>query len=210
MNTSPLRRQCSHCPVAVRISCLASSTTVVTSPLHRHPLCPRTASQRMLHTLTFTAAAAQGGAVAMNTSATTAPLHSAVKRPVSDRSERAVTRQRHSRRRRKSLLVCVQEPGICSIRDLWFRRNSPLHLRLTQFPALWSQDFSTTLSFRSAQRAFGIAHDYPFFSIPLYFSMRALYFSKPPKSAGNLMDHARTYLHRLLPTYETSICPSNF
>lgn len=130
VNTSPLRRQCSHCLAAVRTSYLVLSTMVATSLLHHHPPCPRTANQRMLLTPMFSVAAAQEGVAVMSMSGTMAPLLSVVKHPASDRLARVVTRQRHNRRKRKSLLVCVQEPGICSIRNIWFRRNSNLQLRL--------------------------------------------------------------------------------
>src|SRR5690242_15157624 len=158
---------------------------VATSLLHHHPRCPRTANQRMLHTPTFSAAAAPEGVGVMSMSGTMVPLLSVVKHPVSDRLVRAVTRQRHNRRKRQSLLVCVQEPGICSIRNIWIRRNSKLQLRLISVSgALWSKDFSATPSLVSFGSA-SIRHCSTITPsrFPPYFSMRALYFSNPPKKA---------------------------
>lgn len=163
MNTSPLRRQCSHCLEDARISCPGLSTTVVTSPLHRHHPCPRMASQRTLPTRTCTVAAAQGDAVVTSTSEMPARPLSVVKHPALDHSERAATPQRHNRRRKKSLSVFVQEPGTCSIHNSGPRPASIPHLNLTRLWRIleYRHPRHHSLLFRIVRRSFSTIYYYP-------------------------------------------------
>lgn len=126
-NTSRLKRLFSHCLAVVRTSCLDSSTTAATSPLHHHLQCPRMANRRTLLTQMSSAVAARGDAAATSMNGTMEPRLLVVKHPVSGRSEKVVTRRRHNKRRRKSSLAYAQERGICSTRNARPRptSNSP-------------------------------------------------------------------------------------
>ena len=190
MSTSQLRRQCSRCLVVVKISCPVSCTTVATSPRHHPLLCPRTDNLRMLLTLMSSAAVAHGDVAATSTSETTAPLPLVVKLPVLDRSGRAVTRQRRNTGKRRSSSACVQELGICSIRNIRPRPASTFHLDLIHFRRIWSKDTgNNTIVSTSEPPALLTTTSC---SQPSPYSARAhLIISNRSKSAGNLMDRAR-------------------
>jgi hypothetical protein len=94
----------------------------------------------MLLTLMSSAAVAHGDVAATSTSETTAPLPLVVKLPVLDRSGRVVTLQKRNIGKRRSSSACVQELGICSIRNIWPRPASTFHLDLIHFWRIWSKD----------------------------------------------------------------------
>ena len=120
-STSLPRKQLHRCLEAVRISCHASSTTAATS----HPRRPRQCRTRLAHQhtrrmLTCTAVAATGDVAVTNTNKTTAHHHLDDRHLALGHLEPAVTRQKHSKRRKTSSLDSVQELGTCSTRNTGF------------------------------------------------------------------------------------------
>lgn len=190
MSTSQLRRRCSLCLVVVKISSPVSYTTVATSPRHPRLLCPRMDNLHTLLTLMSSAAVAHGDVAATSTSETTALLPLVVKLPVLDRLGRVVTRRRRNTGKKRSSSACVQELGICSIRNIRPRPASTFHLDLIHFWRIWSKEIGNNTIVSASEPPASPTTTHRSQRSP--YSARAhLIISNRSKSAGNLMDPAK-------------------